>query len=115
MSASADTIPSSANVEDHVSMGATAVRQVAQILDHVETIVAIELLGAAQGVDFRRQHMGKDRRLGRGTAVAHHLMRQHIPFLEDDVILAPLIEEARLLVAEGAIKQAVEAALAQDL
>jgi histidine ammonia-lyase len=52
--ASADTIPTSANTEDHVSMGATAVRQMAQILEHVETIVAIELLCAAQGIDFRR-------------------------------------------------------------
>ena len=56
--ASADSIPSSANVEDHVSMGATAVRQAWQILEHVETIVAIELLCAAQGIDFRRQKRG---------------------------------------------------------
>src|SRR5690606_781257 len=50
---SADTIPTSANVEDHVSMGAAAVRQAGQILSHVETIVGIELLLAAQGIDFR--------------------------------------------------------------
>jgi histidine ammonia-lyase len=109
--ASADTIPSSANVEDHVSMGATAVRQAAQILDHVEIIVAIELLGAAQGVDFRRQVMGEDRQLGRGTAVAYHLIRQAVPFLTDDAVLAPHIEQVRQLVAAGTIKRAVEAAL----
>ncbi len=50
--ASADSIPSSANVEDHVSMGATATRQVVQILDHVETIVAIELVGFGRGKFF---------------------------------------------------------------
>lgn len=112
--ASADTIPSSANVEDHVSMGATAVRQAAQILDHVETIVAIELLSAAQGVDFRRQVMGQEKKLGRGTAVAYHLIRQHIPFLTDDTALAPLIEQVRLLVADGTIKLAVEAVLGSE-
>jgi histidine ammonia-lyase len=109
--ASADSIPSSANVEDHVSMGATAVRQVAQILDHVETIVAIELLGAAQGVDFRRQVLGQEKQLGRGTAVAYRLIREKVPFLADDTTLAPLIEQVRQLVADGTIKRAVEAAL----
>lgn len=109
--ASADSIPSSANVEDHVSMGATAVRQVEQILTHVETIVAIELLCAAQGVDFRRQEVGKEAAMGRGTAVAYELLRQHIPFLDSDTVLAPHIEAARKLVADGTIKGAVEAEL----
>ncbi len=107
--ASADSIPSSANTEDHVSMGATAVRQTAQILDHVETIVAIELLCAAQGVDFRRRAMEKpDAKLGRGTAEAYRLIRQQAPFLEQDVALAPYIEAVRRLVAAGTIKEAVE-------
>jgi histidine ammonia-lyase len=105
--ASADTIPSSANTEDHVSMGATAVRQVAQILDHVETIVAIELLAAAQGVDFRRKLM-KVEALGLGTAVAYHLIRQKVPFLTGDTTLAPHIEQVRQLVTDGTIKEAVE-------
>lgn len=112
--ASADTIPSSANVEDHVSMGATAVRQAAQILDHVETIVAIELLGAAQGVDFRRQELGEEKQLGRGTAVAYDLIRQSVPFLADDTVLAPHIEQVRQLVADGTIKWAVEGAVESE-
>ncbi len=107
--ASADTIPSSANVEDHVSMGATAARQAEQILTHTETIVAIELLAAAQGVDFRRQQTAG--RLGRGTQVAYDLIRQRVPFLEHDAYLAPYLEAARQLVAGGVIKEAVEAAL----
>lgn len=109
--ASADSIPSSANVEDHVSMGATAVRQAAQILDHVETIVAIELLLAAQGIDLRRQEMGDDVSLGMGTAVAYDLIRQHVPFLGQDTPLSPLIEQVRQLVAGGIIKEAVEQCL----
>jgi histidine ammonia-lyase len=103
--ASADTIPSSANVEDHVSMGATAVRQAMQILEHVETIVAIELLCAAQGVDFRRQN---GEQMGRGTEAAYQLIRQRVPFLDEDTILAPHIESVRQLVADGTIKRAVD-------
>ena len=53
--ASADTIPTSANWEDHVSNGPIAGRQARRIIGNVERIVAIELLAAAQGIDFRRQ------------------------------------------------------------
>ena len=53
--ASVDTIPTSANTEDHVSMGAAAARQARQIAANVERILALELLAAAQGIDFRRQ------------------------------------------------------------
>jgi histidine ammonia-lyase len=108
--ASADTIPTSANVEDHVSMGATAVRQVAQILDHVETIVAIELLLAAQGIDFRRRALGVEQ-LGQGTAVAYDLIRRQVPFLDNDTTLYPYMEQVRQLVANGTIKRAVETAV----
>jgi histidine ammonia-lyase len=110
--ASADSIPTSANTEDHVSMGATAVRQTAQVLDHVETIVAIELLCAAQGIDFRRRRLDLgDPQQGAGTRVAYELVRAHVPFLEHDVMLAPFIEAVRRLVADGTIKRAVESEL----
>ncbi len=106
--ASADSIPSSANVEDHVSMGATATRHLAQILDHVETIVAIELLAAAQGVDFRREQAGgQPVQLGAGTDVAYTLIRERVPFVEHDVPLAPMIESVRQLVNSGAIAEGV--------
>jgi histidine ammonia-lyase len=106
--ASADSIPSSANVEDHVSMGATAVRQLAQLLNHTETIVAIELLTAAQGIEFRRQQLPPNAKLGWGTTLAYNLIREKIPPLTGDVVLAPLIEEARQLVSSGVIKQAID-------
>jgi histidine ammonia-lyase len=110
--ASADSIPSSANVEDHVSMGAIATRQVGQILAHVETIVAIELLCAAQAVDLRRRITGQaDARLGQGTGVAYDLIRARVPFQEHDAPLAPQMESVRQLVADGSIKRAVEAAV----
>jgi histidine ammonia-lyase len=107
--ASADSIPSSANVEDHVSMGPAAVRQACRILEHVETIVGIELLLAAQGVDHRLVELGGGADLlGAGTRVAYDLVRTEIPFLTSDAPLAPLIESARRLVTGAAIKQAVE-------
>ncbi|MGD8856642.1 MAG: histidine ammonia-lyase [Chloroflexota bacterium] len=111
--ASSDSISSSANVEDHVSMGATAVRHAQQVLTHVETIVAIELLAAAQGIDFRRRSMGGAALQGAplqgaGTAVAYNLIRRDVPFLADDVVLAPYIESVRQLVASGELKRAVE-------
>jgi histidine ammonia-lyase len=110
--ASADTIPSSADVEDHVSMGPAAVRQFAQILRHSETIVAIELLCAAQGIDFRLRDTGQTvQSLGCGTRVAYQLIRDHVPFQDKDMPLAPQIEQARALVVSGAIKTAVEESL----
>lgn len=107
--ASADSIPSSANIEDHVSMGATAARQAEQILTHTETIIAIELLAAAQGIDFRQRAGGG--RQGQGTRVGYELVRSRAPFLESDAYLAPYVEAVRQLVHSGAIKIAVEQAL----
>lgn len=113
--ASADSIPTSANVEDHVSMGAAAVRQAEQVLSHVETIVAIELLAAAQGIDFRCREAGKSPAcMGEGTAVAYGLIREKVPFLAEDVALAPHIEQVRRLVHDGTLKRAVESALGVD-
>lgn len=108
-----DTIPTSANVEDHVSMGAAAARHAGQIVDHVERIVAIELLAAAQGVDFRRETLGPDAPLGRGTRGAYAALRARVPFLEHDAFMAPLIETARELLASGRLVQAAEEALAR--
>ncbi|MCK4299666.1 MAG: aromatic amino acid lyase, partial [Planctomycetes bacterium] len=87
--ASADTIPSSANIEDHVSMGCTA----------------------AQGIDLRREMLGGDPQLGKGTAVAHQLIRQRVPFLERDVVMYPHIEAVRELVRSGELARAVEGAI----
>lgn len=106
---SADSIPSSANMEDHVSMGATAVRHMETVLAHVETIVAIELLGAAQGIDFRRQVMQVEADgLGAGTALAYNLIRQQVPFLQRDTVLSNHIERIRQLVCSGDLRRAVE-------
>jgi histidine ammonia-lyase len=93
--ASVDSIPTSANVEDHVSMGVTAGLKVLQILENVETILALELLSAAQGVDFRRKAIGTDKQLGRGTRKIYAQIRATVPFIENDVFMQPFIEAAR--------------------
>ena len=112
--ASADTIPTSANVEDHVSMGCTAALQTRQIVQNVETILALELLAAAQGIDFRKQVLGKQAHLGRGTQPAYDLMRQHVPFLAEDAIMYPYIEAARRLIANGELVRATNSVV-QDI
>ncbi|MDW8317060.1 MAG: histidine ammonia-lyase [Anaerolineae bacterium] len=108
--ASADTIPTSGNWEDHVSNGPTAARQARRILRNVETILAIELFAAAQGVDFRRAAQ-PDGRLGRGTAVAYRMVRERVPFLAQDAVMYPHMEAVRRMVADGSLRRAVMAAL----
>ncbi len=107
--ASADTIPTSANWEDHVSNGPIAARQARRVLRNLETILAIELLAAAQGIDLRRKVMPAAV-LGRGTAIAYELIRQHVPFLAQDAVMYPYIESVRTLVTQGILRRAVEAA-----
>jgi len=110
--ASADTIPTSANIEDHVSFGATAARQAEEILGNVETIVGIELMSAAQGIDFRLRDAGlTSASMGRGTSFAYRHVREQVPFFETDVVLAPYMEKVRELVASGSIKEGVESIL----
>lgn len=92
--ASVDTIPSSANVEDHVSMGATAARKLRSIANNLETVLALELLCAAQGIDFRFKAAGKDLRLGVGTRDLYDRLRQDIPFIEQDTYMKTHVDAA---------------------
>jgi histidine ammonia-lyase len=110
--ASVDTIPTSANVEDHVSMGCGAGRKAWRVLDNLERILALELLSAAQGIDFRRERLGATARLGRGTGVAYGLVRRDVPFLENDAVMYPYIEAVRRLIADRTLTGAVCGALA---
>ncbi len=102
--ASVDSISVSADQEDHVSMGPIAVRKCTEILKNVRTVVAIEMMAAAQAFEF---HDG--RRPGRGTAIAYDLIRREVPPLVDDRVLWPDIEAVRQLVASNEILAAVEA------
>jgi len=90
--ASVDTIPSSANVEDHVSMGATAALKLRQVRENLETILSIEMFCAAQGIDLRRKLTNENLRLGAGTAGAYEAVRSRVPFIERDVYMKTYID-----------------------
>ncbi len=92
--ASVDTIPSSANVEDHVSMGATAALKLRVVAENLETILALEALCAAQGVDFRKKVLGPEAQLGVGTRGVYRTLRTRIPFVEADEYLKAHVESA---------------------
>lgn len=92
--ASGDSIPTSANQEDHVSMGTTAARQAAEITRNVRNILAIELLCAAQALDFRIHHKlgGHPTHLGTGTAKVFASIRKKVHRLKHDRELTKDIE-----------------------
>ncbi|MEZ5306865.1 MAG: histidine ammonia-lyase [Pyrinomonadaceae bacterium] len=86
--ASVDTIPSSMNVEDHVSMGVTAGLKLRQIGNNLEQILSFEIFSAAQGIDFRKTASGA-RKLGNGTASVYETVRSRVPFIESDTVMYP--------------------------
>lgn len=104
--ASVDSIPSSANQEDHVSMGTIAARKARQVLQNAQHVIAIELLAAAQAVEFT-----DPRGLGAGTRIAYRTVRQHILPLHEDRILAPDIATAARLIRSGELVRNVETAV----
>src|SRR5262249_43279509 len=109
--ASVDTIPTSANVEDHVSMGCTAALKAQTILDNVERILALELMAAAQGIDFRQQVIGAQAHLGQGTGAAYRLVRELVPFIDADTVMYPYIEAIYRVVADGSLVAVVNSAM----
>lgn len=98
-----DSIPTSANREDHVSMGTIAARKCREIMKHTEYIVSIELLCAAQALD-----LFTNLKPGVGTLEAYKTIRKHIPHLEADRILSKDIETMQYLLHSGAILSSVE-------
>jgi histidine ammonia-lyase len=101
--ASVDTIPTSANFEDFVSMGPIAARKAETILRNVERIVAIELLCAAQGADLR----GVDK-LATGTKAVYSLIRKGVPMLRKDRPLTRDVEVVVSLIRNGQMAKAVK-------
>jgi histidine ammonia-lyase len=101
--ASVDSIPTSANKEDHVSMGTIAARKCRDIIANAEQVAAIELLCAAQGLD-----LFTNLKPGDGTMAAYRTIRDNVPFLERDRLLAGDIATVRDLIHHGDILSAVE-------
>ncbi|MCA1813751.1 MAG: histidine ammonia-lyase [Halobacteriales archaeon] len=104
----ADSIPTSANQEDHVSMGMGMALHVQRILDNVRTIVAIELVCAAQALEFR-----KPLRPAKGTQAGLDAVRARVPRLEQDRYLKPDLDAAREAVVKGEVLRAVEQAVGE--
>jgi histidine ammonia-lyase len=101
--ASVDSIPSSANQEDHVSMGTTAARKALKILENSQKVIAIELMAACQGIDFYH-HKG----LGEGNMEAYNIIRGFVPFLDKDRVLYPDIEMIVNLIKTEKLLEAIE-------
>jgi histidine ammonia-lyase len=100
--ASVDSIPSSAGREDHVSMGATAALKLATIHDHVRTVLAIELLCAAQGIDLRRPL-----RTTKPLEAVHAVIRAKVPAMMVDRPIAPDIVAIRAMIDDGSLVAAI--------
>ena len=98
--ASVDTIPSSANVEDHVSMGATAALKLRQVAENLEHIISLELLCAAQAIDLRRRATGKNEKLGEGTRRIYDEIRQVVPFVSRDEYLKDYMDSVNAIVRD---------------
>jgi histidine ammonia-lyase len=108
--ASVDSIPTSAGQEDHVSMGNHAGLKLLRVLENAERVVAIELLCAAQGVEFLHP-----RKPGRGTGALHAAVRARVPRLEDDRILSDEIETVAALVSTRGFLDEVQQAAGFEL
>ncbi len=135
--ASVDSIPTSANQEDHVSMGTIGARKARTILQNARRVLAIELLCAAQGLDLRTGvcpeamtgermlaltaskhgkepnfipgHKLKDAiKAGRGVEAAYHMVRENIPHLEEDREIHKDIAAAEALISSGLLLKCVE-------
>lgn len=101
--ASVDSIPSSANQEDHVSMGTIAARKAREILNNTRKVLAMELLAACQAIDLR----GK-KGLGKGTEIAYNIVRKHIKVLEEDRIMYKYIDICEDIIKSCKILNKVE-------
>jgi histidine ammonia-lyase len=101
--ASIQSIPAAADQEDFVSMGMNTAMKNAQILENAYGVIGIELMAAAQALDFR------EHTLGHGTRAAHDVIRRHVAFLDVDRPLHVDHTRMRDLVRSGEILDAVEA------
>jgi len=99
---SVDSIPTSANQEDHVSMATHAARRLSAMVDNAAGVVGVELLAAAQGIDFHRP--------SRSSGVleqVHAAIRAAVPFYAADRYFAPDLEAAKAQVRSGGFRSYV--------
>lgn len=108
--ASVDSIPTSANQEDHVSMGMNSGLKLLDVIDNVYKVLSIEVLVACQGIDFR-----KPLRPGRGTSKAYSIVREETPFLVEDAPLYLEISKIEKLLKGGLFLKEVEETIGELL
>jgi histidine ammonia-lyase len=99
--ASVDSIPTSANQEDHVSMGMASAWKAARVVENASNVIAIEYMCAAQALDFRRPLTP-----GRGSAAAYDVIRTRVKRLRHDRVLAPDVVAIRGLMEAGLVRGA---------
>ncbi|MBC2723644.1 histidine ammonia-lyase [Desulfosporosinus sp.] len=110
--ASVDSIPSSANQEDHVSMGTIAARKARTIIENTGHVLGMELLAACQGLDLRT---GKEeRQFGKGSEAAYRLLRTKVTPLGEDRVMYTDINIAKELISSGKIANAVRFEFARN-
>jgi histidine ammonia-lyase len=100
--ASVDSIPTSANQEDHVSMGSVAALKVRTVVENVSWILATEILAACQGIDFIKHD------LARGTKAAFSKVRERVPHWDADRVLYEDLESIHEILADGTVVETVE-------
>jgi histidine ammonia-lyase len=108
--ASVDSLPTSANQEDHVSMAPNAGKRLWAMAENVRGILAVEWLGACQGLDFREGLKSSPK-----LEEARGLLRAQVPYYQEDRFFAPDIEAASVLLASGCLNALVPAKLLPSL
>jgi histidine ammonia-lyase len=104
--ASVDSIPTSANQEDHVSMGTHACRKAREVFENALWVLAIEVASAAQALDFHAPL-----RSGQGVDAVYTRIRQEIPHLDRDRYLRPELDKLRELIRSGELVKVAEEAV----
>lgn len=110
----ADSIPTCANQEDHVSMAANAARHAYEVTSNTRKVLAIELLCAAQALDIRME-MEPDCRFGKGTSAGLNLIRQHVKGMHEDRVIMDDLTILEDLLKGDELQKAVEAAIGIEL
>jgi histidine ammonia-lyase len=101
-----DSTPTSANQEDHVSMAAHGARRLGPMVENLNNILGVELLCAAQGIEFR-----KPLTTSKPLAAAIARLREDVLSLNEDRYLAPDIQKAAILIAEGTLSNSTQTKL----
>ncbi len=104
-----DSIPSSGNQEDHVSMGTTAARTAALVLDNAQKVIGIELFAASQGIWLRGEKCEKS--LGKGTKAAYDFIRKTVKPVDQDVVMHYELVKFDDMIKKNSLVEAVEKAV----